>query len=196
MNQADNTPSTGTENRAPIVCVFCGSSLGGDPAYAEAARRLGTKIGEAGMEMVFGGGDVGLMGETARAARAAGRKVTGILPEFLRHLEPPLVSGETVEITTDLQQRKARMLALSDAFVILPGGLGTLDEFFEVVTSVQLNVFNKPIVAVDTNGFYAPLRALLEHVVKAGFARTESLALCRFAATPEEAMTQIRAALG
>lgn len=196
MKKPDNTPLPVIGTRTPIVCVFCGSSPGSDPAYAEAARKLGNAIGEAGMEMVFGGGNVGLMGEMARAVRATGRKVTGILPEFLRHLEPPLVNGETLEITTDLQQRKRRMLAMADAFAILPGGFGTLDEFFEVVTSAQLNVFHKSIIVVDTNGFYAPLKSLLDHVVKTGFAKPESLALVRFVATPEEAMDAIRAALG
>lgn len=192
MKLPDSIPSTVTKPRRPVICVFCGSSPGGDPAYAEAARKLGTMIAKTGMEMVFGGGAVGLMGETARAARNGGRTVTGILPEFLRHLEPPLTNGETVEITADLQERKRRMLALADAFVILPGGFGTLDEFFEVLTSAQLRVLDKPIIVVDTNGFYAPLKALLAHVVKAGFAKTENLALVHFAATPEDAIAQIR----
>lgn len=196
MKQPENILSRRTRTRAPVVCVFCGSTPGRDPAYAKAARKLGKALGKAGMEIVFGGGNVGLMGEMARSVRATGRKVTGILPEFLRHLEPPLTNGETIEITTDLQERKRRMLALADAFVILPGGLGTLDEFFEVITSAQLNVLKKPIAVVDTNGFYAPLRSLLEHVVKTGFAKPESLALVHFAATPEQAIAQIRAVLG
>ena len=182
-------------DRVLTVAVFCGSSPGSHLAYAEAAARLGRQIGEAGMNLVFGGGDVGLMGETARAVRATGRQVTGILPEFLRYLEPPLAKGEILEIATDLQERKRRMLALADAFVILPGGLGTLDEFFEVITSAQLKVLPKPIMVVDTDGFYAPLRALLEHVVHQGFAREEVLALCRFVPTAEEAVAALRVAL-
>lgn len=187
MKRSENTHSA----RAATIGVFCGSSYGAHPAYEAAARELGTLIGQAGMEMVFGAGDIGLMGEAARAVRKAGRKVTGILPAFLRHLEPPLINGETVEITADLQERKRRMLALADAFVILPGGLGTLDEFFEVVTSAQLDVFSRPIVVIDTDGFYAPLKALLEHVVAHGFAKPESLDLCRFVATPGQAMAAI-----
>ncbi len=189
-------PAPETAGRTPSVCVFCGSSHGSHKAYAEAAARLGRLLGEAGMNLVFGGGDIGLMGETARAVRAAGRRVTGILPEFLRYLEPPLTNGETLEIATDLQERKRRMLALADAFVILPGGLGTLDEFFEVITSAQLKVLPKPIVVLDTDGFYTPLRLLLEHVVKQGFAREEVLALCRFVPTADEAVAVLRAALG
>lgn len=192
MNTPDNTHSQDAETRGRAIAVFCGSSHGDDPAYAEAARTLGRMIGEAGMAMVFGGGDIGLMGETARAVRAQGQAVRGILPDFLRHLEPPTVGGETVEIAADLQERKRRMLAQADGFVILPGGLGTLDEFFEVLTSVQLGVFAKPIVVLDTHGFYAPLKTLLEHVVKAGFAKADSLDLCRFVATPQQAVAAIR----
>ena len=191
MNRPENTLSA----RAARIGVFCGSSYGAHPAYEAAARELGTLIGRAGMEMVFGAGDIGLMGEAARAVRKAGRKVTGILPEFLRHLEPPLIDGERVRITADLQERKRHMLALADGFVVLPGGLGTLDEFFEVITSVQLGVFAKPIVVIDTDGFYAPLRALLEHVVRHGFAKPESLDLCRFVATPGQAMAVLREGL-
>ena len=191
MTKVANTHERNAGTPAPTICIFCGSSEGANPAYTEAARALGAKIGEAGMQMVFGGGDIGLMGETARAVRGAGRPVRGILPRFLRHLEPPLINGETVEITADLQERKRRMLELADAFIILPGGLGTLDEFFEVVTSAQLAVLEKPIIVVDTLGFYAPLRALLAHVVKEGFARAETAKLCRFVTTPDDAMAAL-----
>ena len=173
------------------VCVFCGSSAGADPAYALAARRLGTLIGERGMGLVFGGGDIGLMGEVARAAHAAGAGIEGVLPEFLRHLEPPLKDGETLEITPDLQTRKTRMLAMADAFVILPGGLGTLDEFFEVLTSAQLGALKKPIVVLNTNGFFDLLRDLIAQIIRAGFARADAASLCRFVATPEEAIAAV-----
>lgn len=177
------------------VCVFCGSSMGTDAAYANAARRLGTLVAEHGMSLLFGGGGVGLMGETARAVRAGGARVLGVLPAFLRYLEPPLEKGEELEIAPDLQQRKARMLALADAFVILPGGFGTLDEFFEVLTSAQLDVFKKPILVVNTKGYFDLLRDLLTHIVRSGFASTESAALCRFVATPEEAMEAINSSV-
>lgn len=190
-----NRPKKPQAARTTTIGVFCGSSYGSDPAYEAAARELGTLLGAAGMAMVFGGGDIGLMGEAARAVRKAGQKVTGVLPQFLRHLEPPLINGEDVVIAGDLQERKRRMLADSDGFVILPGGLGTLDEFFEVVTSAQLGVFAKPIAVIDTDGFYAPLKALLEHVVARGFAKPESRDLCRFVATPQEAMAVLHAGL-
>jgi uncharacterized protein (TIGR00730 family) len=168
--------------------VFCGSSPGTDPAYSAAARQLGKLIGEGGHRLVFGGGAVGLMGEVAREARDAGAEVIGILPAFLRHLEPPLKSAEELIITPDLQQRKARMLAMSDAFIHLPGGLGTMDEYFEVITTAQLSVHRKPIVLVDVKHYFKPLKALIDHIVAQGFARPEVAALHTFVATPEEAM--------
>jgi hypothetical protein len=177
------------------ICVFCGSSPGCKPAYAEAARALGRLIGEQGCTLVFGGGAVGLMGEVARAARDSGAPVIGILPAFLRGLEPPLKSAEELIITPDLQQRKSRMLALANAFVILPGGLGTLDEYFEVVTTTQLRVHAKPIILVDVEDYFAPLRALLDRVVTEGFARAEITSHHEFVATPADAMKRITSLL-
>lgn len=174
------------------VCVFCGSSPGAKPVYAETARRFGRLLGENGYRLVFGGGGVGLMGEVARAARAAGAPVIGILPAFLRSLEPPLKSAEELIITPDLQQRKARMLALADAFVILPGGLGTLDEYFEVITTTQLRVHAKPIIVVNVEGYFDPLKALLDRVIEQEFARTEISSYHEFVATPVEAIDRLR----
>jgi hypothetical protein len=179
--------------RARTICVFCGSSPGVKPVYAETARELGRLIGAKGDTLVFGGGNVGLMGEVARATRAAGGIVIGVLPSFLRGLEPPLKSAEELIVTPDLQLRKARMLALADAFVILPGGLGTLDEYFEVITTTQLRVHDKPIVVVDVENYYAPLKTLLDHVVEQGFARDEIRSHHVFVTTPREAMEQIDA---
>lgn len=181
--------------RVRTICVFCGSSPGNDPAYAEAARELGRLIGENGDRLVFGGGNVGLMGEVARATRAASGIVIGVLPSFLRGLEPPLKSAEELIITPDLQLRKARMLALADAFVILPGGLGTLDEYFEVITTTQLRVHAKPIIIVDVENYYAPLRALLERVVDQGFARADIASYHAFVTSPEEVMEKISSLL-
>jgi uncharacterized protein (TIGR00730 family) len=178
------------------VCVFCGSSPGAKPVYAQAARELGQLLGENGYRLVFGGGGIGLMGEVARAARDAGAPVIGILPAFLRSLEPPLKSAEELIITPDLQQRKARMLALADAFVILPGGLGTLDEYFEVITATQLRVHAKPIVVVNVEGYFDPLKVLLDRVVEQGFARMEIASYHEFVATPAEAIERLRHLLG
>lgn len=184
------------DNTKPVICVFCGSSHGRDTAYASAARRLGTLIGENSYDLVFGGGYVGLMGEVAHAARQTGAKVTGVLPEFLRHLEPPAENEETVILTPDLQERKNLMLSMADAFVVLPGGLGTMDELFEVLTSAQLRVFAKPIVVVNTGGYFASLGALLEQIVAEGFARPDIGALYRMSPTPEDAMAFLTQSLG
>ncbi len=153
----------------PTICVFCGSSPGSDPAYARDAARFGALLAEHGYNLLFGGGYVGLMGEVAHAARRGGANVTGILPDFLRHLEPPSHDAQRIVITPDLQERKRLMLSLSDGFAVLPGGLGTLDEFFEVITSVQLKVYDKPVVLVDTHAIFAPLDALISHMVAKGF---------------------------
>jgi len=184
------------DNNKPVICVFCGSSRGHNAAYASAARRLGTLIGENGYDLVFGGGYVGLMGETAHAAREAGAKVTGILPEFLRHLEPPAENEEKVILTSDLQERKRLMLSMADAFVALPGGLGTMDEIFEVLTSAQLHLFRRPLVLLDTGGFFRSLRALLERIVAEGFARPDIAALYWMAPTPEDAIAFLAQSLG
>ena len=177
------------------ICVFCGSSMGHDEAYGEAARKLGKLIAAHGFSLVFGGGSLGLMGQVARSARDSGAPVIGIVPEFLRHLEPPLKRAEELIITPDLYQRKDRMMALASAFVILPGGLGTLDEFFEVLTSAQLEQHEKPIVLVNVDGFYEPMKLLLDHHVKCGFARPEIHDLYRIAADPEETLQIIEQAL-
>ena len=178
------------------ICVFCGSSFGAKPLYRAQARALGSSIGRRGWSMVFGGGGNGLMGETARAAHDAGAKVLGVLPDFLRRIEAPLEDdSEDLVIVPDMQIRKQKMLAAADAFVILPGGLGTLDEIFEVLSTAQLKVHAKPIVVVDTDGFYAPLWRLLDRLVAEGFAR-EVNALFHVVATPEAALDRVAALLG
>ncbi|HEY0107316.1 MAG TPA: TIGR00730 family Rossman fold protein [Rhizomicrobium sp.] len=178
------------------ICVFCGSSSGARPSYAQAAQQLGGMIGRRGHSLVFGGGRGGLMGIVARAAHAAGAKVLGILPDFLRRIEIPLEpEAEDLVIVPDMQIRKQKMLAASDAFVVLPGGLGTLDELFEVLSISQLKAHDKPIVILDTEGFYAPLWPLLSHIVREGFAHRNIEALFHIAATPEAAMDRIEALL-
>ena len=169
------------------ICVFCASSHGADPAYAAAAKRFGTLLGEAGYDVVFGGGYVGLMGEMAHAAKLAGANVTGILPEFLRHLEPPSAE-EKVIFTTGLPERKKLMLSMADAFAVLPGGIGTIDEFFEVMIAIQLRVIAKPIVLLNTEDFFAPLQMLIEQTVSQGFAGASVSTFFRVAMTPAQAI--------
>jgi uncharacterized protein (TIGR00730 family) len=177
------------------ICVFCGSSHGAKPVYAATAKKLGELIAQNGYSLVFGGGNVGLMGEVARAARDGGANVKGILPEFLKHLEPPLVTEEKVVITPDLQSRKTLMLAQSDAFVVLPGGLGTLDEYFEILTSAQLRVLGKPIILVNVEDYFAPLTALLQQITGEGFARPEIFTLQHIVPTAEGAIETLNGLL-
>jgi hypothetical protein len=185
-----------TDKIKPAICVFCGSSYGSNPQYAVAARTLGRLIAERGFSLVFGGGGPGLMGETARAVRDGGAAVAGVLPKFLRWVELPPEWEKDLIITPDLQERKTRMLAMADAFVVLPGGAGTMDEFFEVVTSASLGVITKPILVVNTEGYFAPLERLMNHIVREGFARPKILDLYRIVDTPEEAIDAIAGELG
>jgi uncharacterized protein (TIGR00730 family) len=182
--------------KTPVICVFCGSSFGADPQYAAAAKALGGLIAGHGFALVFGGGTPGLMGAVSRAVRDGGARVTGILPDFLRWVERPAEWEQDLIITPDLQLRKTRMLAMADAFIVLPGGAGTMDEFFEVVTSAQLRVLNKPIVLVNTKNYFAPLQALIEHLVREGFAKPAMLDLYTTVETPEAAVDTVAAKLG
>ncbi len=185
------------DKKTAAICVFCGSSNGAKPAYAAAAGRLGTLIGERGYSMVFGGGRNGLMGVAASAAHAAGAKVLGVLPDFLRRIEVPLEpESEDLIIVPDMQIRKQIMLERSDAFVVLPGGLGTLDELFEVLSISQLKAHDKPIVVVDTEGFFAPLWPALSHIVREGFALRSIESLYHVVPTADAAMDKLDHLLG
>jgi uncharacterized protein (TIGR00730 family) len=190
-----HTPYRNKDIGEASICVFCGSARGNDPLYVEGARALGAAIGAHGFRMIFGAGNVGLMGETARAASEAGAPVIGVLPQYLRHVEPPLKSAQETIITPNIQERKQRMIALSDAFVLLPGGLGTLDEFFEVLTEAQLGVHSKPIVVINLKGYFNPLQAMLDHTIEKGFASEAVLTHFRFAASVEGAMDIVVAML-
>jgi uncharacterized protein (TIGR00730 family) len=172
----------------PAICVFCGSSFGRDPAFRDAARVMGAGIARAGWSLVFGGGGNGLMGDVAKSAQAGGAVVQGIIPAFLQALEPPVTEEEKLIVTPHIQERKALMLRMSDAFVVLPGGLGTFDEFFEVAVEAQLGVHAKPIVVVNVNGYYNMLDAMLHATIEAGFAREMVLKLYYLADGPEDAL--------
>jgi len=180
----------------PVICVFCGSSFGSDPQYAVAARTFGQLIAEQGFTLLFGGGGLGLMGETARAVRDAHAKVIGVMPTFLRRIEQPPEWEKELIPTPDLQTRKTHMLAMSDAFVVLPGGAGTMDEFFEIVTSASLGVLAKPIVVINVGCYFEPLERLMNHIVREGFARPDILDLYTFVDTPKDAIDVIAKKLG
>jgi len=158
---------------APVrtVCVYCGSGFGRDPAFRAAAEVLGTAIAQAGMRLVYGGGDVGLMGTVARAALEAGGHVTGIIPDFLQAREHMLANIQETVVVSDMHTRKRLMFERSDAFVTLPGGIGTLEELVEQLTWAQLGRHRKPVVLVSVAAFWAPLLALFEHMRSHGFIR-------------------------
>lgn len=153
------------------VCVYCGSSDGADPAFIEAADGLGHRLAEHGIGLVYGGGSVGLMGRIARAVMAAGGSVVGIIPQFLHDREVMLREVSELVVTQDMHERKRLMFERSDAFVALPGGIGTLEEVVEMMTWSQLGQHEKPIALVSVNDFWAPLHNLLEHMTAAGFIR-------------------------
>jgi hypothetical protein len=167
------------------VCVFCGSRPGTRPEYAEAARRLGGELARRGLTLVYGGASVGVMGAVADGALAAGGKVVGVLPTFLGAKEiahPGLTEFISVG---SMHERKALMAERSDAVVALPGGFGTLDELFEIVTWGQLGLHRKPMGLLDTRGFFQPLLALARHLAEEGFVPPEQATPFAVSAAPE-----------
>ncbi len=153
------------------ICVFCGASAGLDPAYTQAAKTLGQTLAENGVRLVYGGGAVGLMGVVADAAMAAGGEVIGVIPQSLKDAEVGHSGLTRLEVVDGMHARKARMAELSDAFIALPGGLGTLEELFEVWTWGQLGYHQKPLGLLDVNRFYSKLSHFLDHLVEEGFVR-------------------------
>jgi uncharacterized protein (TIGR00730 family) len=151
------------------ICVYCGSNPGGKPAYAERAAALGTRIADEGLALVYGGGNVGLMGIAADAALAAGGEVIGVIPQQLVDWEVAHRDISRLEVVANMHERKARMFDLSDAFVAMPGGFGTLDEMFEMLTWRQLGLGDKPCAFLDVEGFYEPLIAMLDRMVEERF---------------------------
>jgi uncharacterized protein (TIGR00730 family) len=151
------------------VCVFCGSSTGSNAAYTEAARSLGTTLAEANLRLVFGGGHVGLMGEISNAVIAAGGDVIGVIPKFLVERELAHEGLSDLRIVGSMHERKALMSDLSEAFIALPGGTGTLEEFFEVLTWAQLGEHKKPCGLLNVAGYYDPLLTVFDRMVEAGF---------------------------
>jgi uncharacterized protein (TIGR00730 family) len=156
--------------------------------YTEAAREFGARMVDAGFDLVFGGGGVGLMGEVAMSVSRAGGGILGIIPTFLRHVEPPLRVASQIVVTESMNERKAKMFAASDGFAVLPGGLGTLDEFAEAFTGAQLRLHSKPIVLVNIKNYFAPLIALIDHFVAEGFAGAHVTQLYHVAPTVDEAI--------
>ena len=175
----------------PHVCVFCGSSTGSRPAYADAARRVGSTLAQRGLGLVYGGGRVGLMGVMADAALAAGGRVIGVIPEPLATKELAHTGLTELRVVGTMHERKALMAGLSAGFLALPGGVGTFEEFFEILTWAVLGLHCKPVGLLNVEGYYDPLRALLDHAVAERFVRPEHRALVTVSDQPEALATEL-----
>jgi len=176
------------------ICVFCGSKTGADPAYEVAALKLGDMIAERGIRLVYGGGRIGLMGLVAEQVAAGGGEAIGIIPDFLMKLEVGNEKVGELIITDSMHSRKRRMFELSDGFVSLPGGLGTLDETFEIITWKQLQLHAKPIVVLDVAGYWKGLGSLVEDTIEGGFAHAKVRDLYSTVSTPEAVFAALEAA--
>lgn len=178
------------------LCVYCGSSMGVEPAYERVARALGQRLAAAGIGLVYGGGSVGLMGAVADGALAAEGEVIGIIPESLARAEVAHAGLTQLEVVPDMHTRKARMAALSHGFIALPGGIGTLEELFETWTWAQLGYHAKPIGLLDVDGFYQPLLQFLEHTLKQGFIRQSCRDLLYVEQDAPALLKRLQAAIG
>src|SRR6266702_5900968 len=176
------------------LCVFCGSSTPPDPRYRETARALGTLVAARGIDLVYGGGSVGLMGEIADAALAAGGRVLGVIPTGLFNREVAHTALTELHEVGSMHERKQLMYDLSDGFVALPGGLGTLEELAEVSTWSQLGLHAKPVVLLDVDGFWDPLVAQLDRMVAVGLLKPAGRGLIQRADTPKDALAVLASA--
>jgi len=158
------------------LCIYCGSSSGTDPVYVERARAFGSSLAQRGITLIYGGGKVGLMGTVADAVLAGGGRVVGVIPRQLVELEVAHQGLSEIQVVDTMHQRKTRMFELADAFVALPGGFGTLDEMFEMLTWSQLGLHEYPCAFLDVRGYFTPLRGMMDHMVGEGFVRAEQRA--------------------
>lgn len=179
--------------RSPMrrVCVYCGSHHGGRPEYGEAAEALGRALVARGLELVYGGGRVGLMGRLADAVLAGGGRVTGVIPQGLLSREVGHKEITELRVVGSMHERKALMAELSDGFAVLPGGLGTLEELSETLTWGQLGIHAKPCGLLNVAGYFDPLIAFVDHAVAEGFVKPEFRALLQVGATPEELLQRL-----
>jgi len=180
-------------NNIQRLCVYCGSSDAVADRYQEAASELGARLAAGGIDLVYGGGRVGLMGLLADAALAAGGKVTGVIPRRLVDAEVAHPGVTELLVVDSMHDRKRLMADRADAFAVLPGGIGTLDELFETLSWKQLELHDKPILVVDIGGYWAPLRALLDHIVINRFARERTRQLVRVVASVPMLMAALSA---
>ena len=175
------------------LCVFCGANPGARPEYAAAGEALGRLLAERGIDLVYGGGSIGMMGSVARAALSAGGRVIGVIPEQLERKELAQKGLTELHVVGSMHERKALMAERADAFVALPGGYGTLEEFFEVLTWAQLGFHPKPVALMNTLGFFDPMYALLDHMVTEGFVRPQHRGMVLSADAPESLLAAILA---
>jgi len=174
------------------VCVFCGSSPGGDPAFGDLAARLGRLLAAQGLGLVYGGASVGLMGRLADAALASGGEVIGVIPRALVDMEVAHGGLDDLRVVTTMHERKAVMADLADAFIALPGGIGTLDELFEVLTWAQLGLHAKPVGLLDQQGYFQPLLAFLDGATRARFVQPAHRAMLLVEDDPERLLSAFR----
>jgi uncharacterized protein (TIGR00730 family) len=175
------------------VCVFCGSSAGSDPRFVEAARDAGTLLARRGLELVFGGGHNGMMGALADAALAAGGRVTGVIPQHLMRPEVVHLGLSELIVVDSMHQRKRLMADRADCFLVLPGGYGTLDETFEMVTWLQLGLQRKPLALINVGGYFDPLLQWVRHAVASGFVHRGHANLLPAADSAEAALALLEA---
>lgn len=177
------------------ICVYCGSRDGADPIFAATAEALGRALAAESWRLVYGAGDVGLMGRVARTAQENGGTTFGVIPQHLMDREVGKRDLSTFVVTETMHERKKVMLMNADAIVLLPGGAGSLEEFFEALTWAQLHLHNKPVLLLNVAGFWDPLLALLNHVIDQGFADPSLRALWGNTTSVEDCMASLRAAL-
>ena len=186
-------PDGNHEGGMKSLCVFCGSNPGRDPDYMLAAKAIGALLGQRGITMIYGGGSVGLMGAAANAALDAGGKVIGVIPRSLLQREQGHHRLTEQHVVGTMHERKAMMNRLSDGFIVLPGGVGTLEEFFEIWSWANLGIHAKPFGVLEVNGFWQPLFAFLDRMTADGFVRPEFRALVRVADDPEALLEALAA---
>ena len=174
------------------LCVFCGSSFGHDKKWREAARRLGSGLAAVGITLVYGGSRSGLMGQVAEAALETGGRVEGVIPRFFLPNEDPLDEVSELTVVEDMHTRKKLMFDKSDGFCVLPGGLGTLDETFEILTWKQIHLHDKPVLLVDMDGYWSPWLTLVDKIVEAGFAKPGVKAFYEVVPSVEAALERVK----
>ena len=178
-------------NRTYSICVYCGARPGADPRYMEAATELGQQIGKNGWRLVYGAGDVGIMGEVARSAQSSGAETVGVIPTHLVGAEVAKTDLNHLIITETMHERKKVMFMNADAVAVLPGGAGSLDEFFEVLTWAQLGLHSKPVALLNVAGYWGPLVALIDNVIGQGFAEPSLKGLISVSESVEDLIQRV-----